>query len=85
GRSYFLTQLLKELIFQEAGVAGRDERWERRVRLRHFLVYGLVAVGVLLLGLAWSRSFLLNRSYVEQVDGRVPQAQQQADQTQVLD
>jgi len=57
GRSYFLTQLLKELIFQEAGVAGRDERWERRVRLRHFLVYGLVAVGVLLLGLAWSRSF----------------------------
>lgn len=85
GRSYFLTQLLKELIFQEAGVAGRDERWERRVRLRHFLVYGLVAVGVLLLGLAWSRSFLLNRSYVEQVEGRVPQAQQQADQTQVLD
>lgn len=85
GRSYFLTQLLKELIFQEAGVAGRDERWERRVRLRHFLVYGLVAVGVLLLALAWSRSFLLNRSYVEQVQERVPQAQQQADQTQVLD
>ncbi|WP_341668502.1 type VI secretion system membrane subunit TssM [Alcaligenes sp. SDU_A2] len=85
GKSYFLTQLLKELIFQEAGVAGRDERWERRMRLRHFLVYGLAAVAVLALGLAWGRSFWLNRAYVEQVQARVPQAQQQADQTQVMD
>ena len=30
GKSFFLTRLLKEVVFQEAGLAGTNLRWERR-------------------------------------------------------
>src|SRR3546814_2933362 len=35
GRSYFLKGLLQDVIFREAGLAGRNLRWERRYRRLH--------------------------------------------------
>src|SRR2546429_9644141 len=40
GKSYFLTRFLREVVFQEAGLAGFDLKWERR---RQWLQTGAVA------------------------------------------
>src|SRR5206468_1635555 len=47
GKSYFLTRFLREVVFQEAGLAGFDLKWERR---RQWLQTGAVAAcGVVLI------------------------------------
>ncbi|MES2740896.1 MAG: type VI secretion system membrane subunit TssM [Pseudomonadota bacterium] len=67
GRSYFLTGLLRELIFKEAELAGTNWRVERLRRRLHWLGHG--AIGVLLLALAagLSISAARNARHVAQV------------------
>ena len=69
GRSYFLTRLLREVVFQEAGLAGFDLRWERR---RQWLQTGAIAacgVVLVLATLAWWVSAARNRRYLAEVSG----------------
>lgn len=70
GRSYFITRLLREVIFQEAGLAGTDLRFERR---RQWLQWGTIAaISLSLLGVAAGlfTSYLRNQEYVESVAQR---------------
>ena len=70
GKSFFLTRLLKDVVFQEAGLAGTNLRWERR---RLLLQAGALAMAVLLTCgaiAAWTISFMRNRNYVAAVDAR---------------
>jgi type VI secretion system protein ImpL len=67
GKSYFLTRLLKEVVFQEAGLACVNLRWERR---RALIQWGVLAAALLLAAVAlaaWSLSYSRNRAYVAQV------------------
>jgi type VI secretion system protein ImpL len=70
GKSFFLTRLLKDVVFREAGLAGTNLRWERR---RLLIQAGALAAALLLacaaIG-AWSVSYLRNRGYVAEVDAR---------------
>lgn len=70
GRSYFLTRLLRDVVFREAEVAGTDRRWEQRRRLLH--TAALAAVALLTVGLvvAWSISYSRNAAYVAEVAAR---------------
>jgi len=77
GRSYFLTRLLREVVFQEAGLAGFDLRWERR---RQWLQTGAIAacgVVLVLATLAWWVSAARNRRYLADVSGKFGDVQQQ--------
>ena len=77
GRSYFLTRLLREVVFQEAGLAGFDLRWERR---RQWIQTGAVAacgVVLVLATLAWWVSAAQNRRYLAEVSGKFGDVQQQ--------
>ncbi len=77
GRSYFLTRLLREVVFQEAGLAGFDLRWEQR---RQWLQTGAVAtcgVVLILAVLAWWVSATQNRRYLAEVSGKFGDVQQQ--------
>ena len=77
GRSYFLTRLLREVVFQEAGLAGFDLRWERR---RQWLQTGAIAacgVVLVLATLAWWVSAARNRRYLAEVSGKFGDVQQQ--------
>ncbi|MDE2006680.1 MAG: type VI secretion system membrane subunit TssM [Rhodospirillales bacterium] len=61
GRSYFLSRLVGEVIFGEAGLVSRDPKVERRQKL---IAWGSYATaGVVLLGLlaAWTVSWFSNR------------------------
>ena len=67
GRSYFLTRLLREIVFPEAGLAGIDLRWERRRQwLQRAAMGGAVAVLVLATA-AWWVSYAHNREYLAEV------------------
>ncbi len=77
GRSYFLTRFLREVVFQEAGLAGFDLRWERR---RQWIQTGAVAacgVVLLLALLAWWVSSAKNTRYLAEVEGKFGEVQQQ--------
>ena len=64
GKSFFLTRLVREVIFPEAGLAGRDEGLERRERRARTLAFAaLAAVGAALAAL-WSVSYVGNRSFI---------------------
>ncbi len=64
GRSYFITRLLKDVIFAEQGLAGTNLKWERR---RGLLKWGsLAAVGLVtaVAAAAWFVSYRGNTAYV---------------------
>lgn len=72
GRSYFLRNLLQQLVFREANLAGRNHRWERRYRQLHWLGYGLAAVLTIALLLGWATSYRNNNRYVQEIEARLP-------------
>ncbi|MDB5958918.1 MAG: hypothetical protein JWP59_212 [Massilia sp.] len=68
GRSYFLTDLLREVMFKEAGLAGIDLRHEQRRRRLRWLGAGAAALAVLLLGAGLATSYVRNSATVAEVD-----------------
>ncbi|WP_119459021.1 type VI secretion system membrane subunit TssM [Rhodospirillaceae bacterium SYSU D60014] len=88
GRSYFLTRLLRAVMFAEAGVVGTNPRVER---LRRWVQRGAFAVaGMLILGLAglWYNSYASNRLLIAAVNGTIADYDEQIadlDLTQVDD
>jgi len=72
GKSFFLSRLLKEVIFAEQGLVGDNAQAvsrRRRLRLAGVSVIGLVAVLVLA---GWVVSFMRNKAYIDEVAARVP-------------
>ncbi|RBA27125.1 type VI secretion system membrane subunit TssM [Taylorella equigenitalis] len=72
GKSYFLTDLLQNLIFKESGLAGVNLKWEKRYRQMQWIGYGLV--GLLLLGALtlWFNSYRNNTRYLDFVEEKLP-------------
>lgn len=76
GKSFFLSRLLRDLIFAEADLAGTNLRWERQ---RQWLAWGGYAVIGLLVTLsltAWTVSYLNNRAYVQHAAEQVEAVKQ---------
>ncbi|WBS00578.1 type VI secretion system membrane subunit TssM [Pseudoduganella sp. SL102] len=77
GKSFFITRLLKDVVFQEAGLAGTNLRRERRralVQLGALAVAALLAAGMIV---AWAVSYAGNRAYVAGVQERLDAISQQ--------
>ncbi len=78
GKTFFVTRLLREVVFGEAGLAGTNLRWQRR---RAQLEWGVVAAAAFaLVGvsvLAW-RAYAEQRVQVAEVAARIPALQQHA-------
>ncbi|MBQ5965081.1 type VI secretion system membrane subunit TssM [Massilia sp. ZL223] len=70
GRSYFITSLLRDLIFKEAGLAGLDPVVERRRRQLRWAAAGAAALAAALFGTALATSYLRNQRTVEEADAR---------------
>jgi len=74
GKSFFLMRLLREVIFQESGLAGTDATLERRARRARLLAYAAIAVLAVALTALWTASYLGNREYVAAAQARVAAA-----------
>lgn len=64
GRAYFLTGLLRDLIFPESSLVSTNPAEERRALLRRRTAIAAVAAGVLCVLGAWTVSFLANQSLI---------------------
>lgn len=76
GRSYFLTNLLREVVFPEQRLAGADVKLERR---RHSIRLAAVAAMLLVtcaLLAAWGWSGWRNMEYLKSVEARVAPAKE---------
>lgn len=67
GRSYFLSRLLREVVFGEAGLVGLDPKVERRARWLSRGTYAACALTLVVLGSAWLVSYIGNRDLIVQV------------------
>ncbi|MDP9901027.1 type VI secretion system membrane subunit TssM [Variovorax ginsengisoli] len=71
GKSFFLSRLLREVVFAEQGLVGENRRAEAGRRRAWRVGVGLMALVSLLLIAGWTISYLHNRAYVAEVDGRL--------------
>lgn len=71
GRSYFLTRLLRDVIFAEADLVGSDRRFERQLRWMRFAAYAGIAALAVGIVFAWSVSFTRNESMIGTLENRV--------------
>lgn len=68
GRGYFLQRLFTDLVFGEAGLAGLNQRLERRRRwVRNGAFVGLLGIALIVAG-AWATSYSRNQAYIQAED-----------------
>jgi len=78
GRSYFITRLLNNVVFPEAGLAGHNTRLEsRRAWLQRGSYAGVLVITVLA-ALGWFASYTANNSHVNQLADSLADYQQVA-------
>ncbi|WAK00364.1 type VI secretion system membrane subunit TssM [Methylobacter sp. YRD-M1] len=70
GKSYFLTRLLKEVIFGEAEIAGLNQRVEQRRSLMQKLSYGTAIALTIGMAALWSTSFTRNKLAIADVQAK---------------
>ena len=71
GKSFFITRLLRVVVFAEHRLGGTNLKWERRrglLRLAAFAGIGIFTVGLLVL---WALSYHKNDAYIAAVDERI--------------
>lgn len=71
GRSYFLTRLLKDVIFAEASIVSANPAVERRQAIMRWSAYAAAAAVVLGFGAAWTTSYFGNRTLIGEVEARI--------------
>lgn len=77
GKSFFLTRLLREVIFAESGLAGSDERLERRARMLRALAYAAIAAFTAGMGALWTVSYFASRDFVAAAEAGSAKAKQE--------
>ena len=78
GRSYFITRLLRDVVFQESELAGANLRLERNRRWLQWGAYALTAAVLVLVTAGLLTSYVRNQSYVNDVAARTREIDQLA-------
>lgn len=67
GKSFFINQLLQNVIFNEFGLAGTNLKFEKkRIWAQRLVVIGLIGISVIA-ALIWLNSFFQNKSYIQDI------------------
>ncbi|MGH6927280.1 MAG: type VI secretion system membrane subunit TssM, partial [Dongiaceae bacterium] len=77
GRSYFLTRLMREVVFQEAGIVSRNRRVERARVVLGWASVSLATVVILGMAALWYYSYLGNKQLIADFDTSVATYQKQ--------
>jgi type VI secretion system protein ImpL len=74
GKSFFLTRLVRDVIFPESGLASSDEGLERRERRTRMLAFAAVAAASVALAVSWTVGYVGNRSFIAAVHDKAQSA-----------
>jgi len=77
GRSYFLTRLLREVVFHEAGIVSRNRRVERMRVIIGWASVSLATIVILGMGALWYYSYLGNKQLIADFKTAVASYKQQ--------
>jgi type VI secretion system protein ImpL len=77
GKSFFITRLFNDVVFEESGIAGTNLKWERRRGLLQWGTIGLVALLSIGAITAWAVSYARNKAYIRDVDARIKAVNEQ--------
>jgi len=80
GRSYFITRLLREVVFQESGLAGTNLRLERRMAWLQRGAYAAVGVLGIAMIAGWLVSYLRNSELLTATVEQVSVAKQRLEE-----
>ncbi len=79
GKSYFITRLLKDVVFPEAGLVGANAKLERKLRIALYAGYavlGVVTIGLLTL---WGVSYFRNQALVAEFETKTQAVKDKVD------
>lgn len=71
GRSYFITQALRDVAFREAGLAGFNPGAESRARIIRGVSFAALGAVLLSGGGAWTAAYLQNAGLIDRFDDEV--------------
>ncbi len=77
GQSFFIKQVLQNVIFQEAGIAGQNRWWELRSRAVIWSGYAALLALLIIVSALWMTSYGNNKDYLDEVQAKVPALDQQ--------
>lgn len=77
GRSYFITNLFKQVIFQESGVGGTNLRAERQQTLLQWGSYAAAVVIAIMTTAIWTVGYTRNSTNIEIIQAHVTEYQRQ--------
>ncbi|SDX13596.1 type VI secretion system membrane subunit TssM [Nitrosomonas communis] len=83
GKSFFLTKLIKDVIFPEAELAGTNLRWERQQSQLQWLAFTIVILITVSMITIWTVSYSHNKSYIAEVDAKASALSTQVTQLEV--
>jgi type VI secretion system protein ImpL len=70
GRSYFLTRLMRDVVFGEASLVSADSKVEKRARLVHYGVMTLAGTATVVVVLAWVAAYFNNAAMIREIEQR---------------
>jgi type VI secretion system protein ImpL len=70
GKSFFITRLLNDVVFAEAGLAGTSHAAERRLRRLKWTSMAAGGLATILAIGAWTASYFGNSSYIREVEAK---------------
>ncbi|KJV35899.1 type VI secretion system membrane subunit TssM [Pantoea sp. SM3] len=82
GQSFFLKDMLEDVVFQESGLAASNRWWELRNRAGLWSGYLALLALVLIAGGLWLTSYSKNKAYLQEMAAKTPQVEQLGDQLQ---
>ncbi|MDA8452215.1 type VI secretion system membrane subunit TssM [Acidovorax sp. NCPPB 3859] len=85
GKSYFIETLLKGVIFNEAGLTGRNAKKERQLRLLQAAGFFALAAGLAGATIAWTISHGNNQKYLDEVAAKVLTLKQAVEESRDAD
>lgn len=77
GRSYFLTRLFRQVIFQESGIGGTSQRVARQQQLLQWGSYGTAAVATVAATAVWTVGYTRNVANIETIQAHVTEYERQ--------
>jgi type VI secretion system protein ImpL len=81
GRSYFITRLLRDVIFTEAELAGTNLKFERKRQWLQWVAMGAIGCLLLLLSAGLFTSYVRNKAYIAEVAARTAEVDKLAKAT----
>ncbi|MDI9279926.1 type VI secretion system membrane subunit TssM [Pantoea sp. EABMAA-21] len=82
GQSFFLKDMLEDVVFQESGLAASNRWWELRNRAGLWSGYLALLVIVVVAGVLWLTSYSKNKTYLQEMAAKTPQVEQLGEQLQ---